>query len=142
MRQFMSRAMVVLATTVGITGITLASAGPVSAQASCTGASLYSNTAHELVAVPTIGNDTHLDNCELGLGNQSDAVYWLQFDLNQCYGQHLAQDGIYGSLTQQAVEHVQAAVHITVDGIYGPQTRDHIKWVNYGGAGSAACFPL
>jgi peptidoglycan hydrolase-like protein with peptidoglycan-binding domain len=143
MRGLMAPAMAVLVTIAGITGMTLAlAAPPVSAQASCTGITIYQNVSNEAVAIPTIGNNTHLDNCDLGVGNQGTAVYWLQFDLNQCYARHLAQDGIYGPLTEAAVRYAQGQVHITQDGIYGPQTRDHIKWVNTGGAGPGACFVL
>lgn len=45
--------------------------------------------------MPTVGANTHNDNCLLGVGNDSAAVWWLQVDLNHCYGQHLAVDGIY-----------------------------------------------
>jgi peptidoglycan hydrolase-like protein with peptidoglycan-binding domain len=135
--------MVIFFAAAGMTWLTAASAPAASAQASCTGASLYKNVAGELAEVPTIGNNTHLDNCELGVGNQSGAVYWLQFDLNQCYGRHLAQDGIYGPLTEAAVRYAQShSGDPVVDGIYGPQTRGYIKWVNYGGAGPGACFRL
>jgi hypothetical protein len=72
----------VLVTASGITGITLASALPASAQASCTGSSAYTNAGGHLVFVPTIGSDTHRDNCDLGLGNDSNAVFWLQTTLN------------------------------------------------------------
>jgi peptidoglycan hydrolase-like protein with peptidoglycan-binding domain len=106
----------------------LTSTPPASAQASCTGSSAYDNSANHLVFVPTIGDDTHLDNCELGLGNDSNAVFWLQTTLNFCYGAGLATDGIYGPLTQAAVRHAQTLAGVTHDGIYGPQTRDHIKW--------------
>lgn len=143
MRRLVAPAMVVLIAVAGITWMTVASVTPAGAQASCTGASLYRNLAAELAEVPTIGNNTHLDNCELGPGNDSRAVYWLQFDLNQCYGQHLVQDGIYGPLTEAAVRYAQrASGDPYVDGIYGPQTRGYIKWVNYGGAGPGACFRL
>jgi len=83
--------------------------------------------------VPTIGNNTHRDNCELGLGNNSQAVVALQETLDGCYGQHLAVDGDYGPLTQAAVEVAQRAANVPVDGIYGPVTRDHIKWFDFGG---------
>lgn len=142
MRQLLSRSMVVLVATAGITGITLVSAGPVGAVASCTGVSGYVNTKGQPVAIPTIGQNTHQDNCELGLGNNSGAVAWLQFDLNQCYGENLAQDGNYGPLTKEAVQDAQAAAGIPQDGVYGPQTRDHIKWTNFNTGGSATCARL
>jgi peptidoglycan hydrolase-like protein with peptidoglycan-binding domain len=128
MRRIVLAAAMVLVTASGITGITLASALPASAQASCTGSSAYTNAGGHLVFVPTIGSDTHRDNCDLGLGNDSNAVFWLQTTLNNCYGQHLALDSDFGPATQAAVKVAQRAAHITVDGVYGPQTRDHIKW--------------
>ena len=90
-------------------------------------------------ACESIGNSSGRYNCDLGVSNQGIAVRVLQFALNQCYGQHLAQDGIYGSLTKQAVEVAQRAAGITADGIYGPQTRDHIKWPEFTGG---HCFRL
>jgi peptidoglycan hydrolase-like protein with peptidoglycan-binding domain len=142
MRRLFFCAMALLVALAGTTLIMLTSGAPASAAASCTGASLYLNTKNEQVEIPTIGDNTHQDDCELGYGNVSNAVYWLQFDLNQCYRQHLTLDKIYGTQTQLAVEVAQRAANIPDDGIYGPQTRDHIKWVNYGGGGAGACFPL
>lgn len=142
MRRHLSVAMVVVLAIAGITWFTLGSAAPVHAQASCTGVSLYLNDANEQAEIPTIGNNTYNDNCDLGVGNQGTAVYWLQFDLNQCYDQTLTQDGIFGSLTKEALQDAQAEAGVTQDGVYGPITRDHITWVNYGGAGEGACFTL
>jgi hypothetical protein len=142
MRRLLSVAMVVVLAIAGITWFSLASAAPVHAQASCTGVSFYLNDANEQVGVPTIGNNTHNDNCELAVGNQGTAVYWLQFDLNQCYDQTLQQDSIFGQNTMEAVQDAQAEAGVTQDGIYGPITRDHITWVNTGGAGEGACFKL
>jgi peptidoglycan hydrolase-like protein with peptidoglycan-binding domain len=140
MRQLMSAAMVLLVSASGITGITLAAAGPASAQASCTSGEQFVNQGGHFVDIPTTASGS--DNCDLGVGNQSLAVQLLQYDLNRCYGQHLTVDGIYGPLTKAAVEVAQRASGATVDGIYGPQTRDHIKWVDaYTGAPSS-CFRL
>lgn len=128
MRRIALAAAAVLVAASGVAGITLAAAGPASAQASCTGTSVYTDAKGFGVFIPTIGNNTHRDNCDLGLGNDSDAVATLQNTLNYCYGQHLTIDGDYGPLTQAAVKVAQRAVNIPADGIYGPQTRDHIKW--------------
>jgi peptidoglycan hydrolase-like protein with peptidoglycan-binding domain len=138
MRRIILAAVMVLVTISGVTGITLLSASAASAQASCTGSSAYTNAAGHLVFVPTIGSDTHRDNCDLGPGNNGNAVYWLQTTLNHCYGAGLALDGSYGPLTQAAVKHAQRVAGITADGIYGPQTRDHIKW----GDASGQCAKL
>jgi peptidoglycan hydrolase-like protein with peptidoglycan-binding domain len=127
MRRFAMSAVVLL---VAAFGITWTSVSQANATASCTSVSAYSDTTGNIVFIPTIGGDTHADNCQLGLGNDNNAVRFLQDTLNHCYSGKLSEDGIYGSLTQAAVKRAQSAVHITVDGIYGPQTRDHIKWWN------------
>ena len=128
MRRIASALAAALVTASGITGITVAAAGPASAQASCTGTSIYTDAKGLGVFIPTIGNNTHRDNCELELGNDSDAVATLQNTLNHCYGQHLTIDGDFGPLTQVAVRVAQRDAGVTQDGVYGPQTRDHIKW--------------
>ena len=132
MRRITLAAVAVLVAASGVTGVTLAAAAPASAQASCTGSSGYTDVKGFGVLVPTIGNNTHQDNCELGLGNDSQAVVALQETLDGCYGQHLAVDGDYGPLTQAAVEVAQRDAHVTVDGIYGPQTRNAINWWDFG----------
>jgi peptidoglycan hydrolase-like protein with peptidoglycan-binding domain len=123
-------AMAVLATASGITGVALAPAIPAGAVTSCTGTSTYTDSLGHghAVLIPTIGNNTYRDNCQLGLGNYSSAVYFLQEDLNRCYSAGLKLDGIYGPRTQTAVENAQFQAGIPDDGIYGPQTRDHILW--------------
>jgi peptidoglycan hydrolase-like protein with peptidoglycan-binding domain len=129
----------VLTAASGMMGATLMSAPPASAQASCTGATLYVNAKGIHVWIPTIGDETSADNCELGVGNDSSAVYWLQYSLNTCYGAGLALDGDYGPLTEAAVRHAQGLAGIPQDGIYGPVTRQHIKWSD---SGSADCAVL
>jgi hypothetical protein len=88
-------------------------AGTLGAQASCTGTSFYTDVNGFTVSIPTIGNGTHLDNCLLGVGYDSEAVAWLQGSLNACYGQHLTVDGSYGRLTEAAVEVAQRDAKIT-----------------------------
>jgi peptidoglycan hydrolase-like protein with peptidoglycan-binding domain len=132
MRRIASAAAAVLVTASGIIGVSLASAPPAAGQASCTNISGFYNTAGISVPVPTIGFNTHQDNCDLGPGNDSVAVQTLQFELDDCYSQNLSQDGIYGPLTEEAVQDAQQALHITADGIYGPVTRSHMSWTNYG----------
>jgi Putative peptidoglycan binding domain len=128
----------VLAAASGLTGIAFISATAADAQSSCTGASGYNNAAGHLVFVPTIGNDTHRDNCDLGVGNSGTAVTWLQTTLNYCYSAGLSVDGSYGSLTQAAVKKAQRAAGVSADGVYGPQTRNAIKW----GDASGQCAKL
>jgi peptidoglycan hydrolase-like protein with peptidoglycan-binding domain len=115
------------------TGVTLATAVTASAQASCTGTTVFRDVTGGLVSIPTIGNDTGQDNCDLGVGNSSSAVTDLQFELNDCYGQHLTQDGVFGQLTKAALQHAQSVEHITADGVYGPVTRDHLHWADSNG---------
>lgn len=133
MRRIALAAVAVLVAASGITGMTLVSAVPASAQASCTGYSPLLGTGGNYMLIPTIGNATGRDNCDLGLGNDSNAVVILQGTLNHCYGQHLTVDGDFGSLTQAALKVAQRREGITADGVYGPQTRDHIKWYDFAG---------
>jgi peptidoglycan hydrolase-like protein with peptidoglycan-binding domain len=128
MRRIALAAAAVLVTASGITGVAVAAAMPASAQASCTDVSGFTDVRGYQAVIPTIGYQTHRDDCELGLGNDSYAVVALQETLNHCYGQHLTTDGDYGPLTQAAVEVAQRAAHVTADGVYGPVTRDHINW--------------
>ena len=116
------------------TGVTLATAVTASAQASCTGVTVFRDVIGALVNIPTIGNNTGRDNCDLGVGNSSSAVEDLQFELNDCYGQHLTTDGIFGQQTKAALQHAQSVEHITADGVYGPVTRDHLHWADSDGA--------
>lgn len=105
-------------------------ATPASAAVSCTGTSVFLDN-NGFVNIPTVGNNTGNDNCELGLGNDSGAVGTLQSALNRCHGAGLVVDNDYGPKTMAAVENAQRAARITVDGIYGPQTRDHITWPHF-----------
>jgi hypothetical protein len=81
--------------------------------------------------LPSINHEARDVNCELANGNASDGVSKLQDALNRCYGANLRRDGIYGTLTENAVRAVQDHHNITVDGRYGPQTRAAMKWPIY-----------
>ena len=70
-------------------------------------------------------------NCVMGRGNQGQAVRSLQSNLNICYGQGLAEDGIYGAATERAVRNVQVAIGARADGVYGPETRSKMAWYTY-----------
>jgi hypothetical protein len=121
----------VTASAVVASGMILASPGLARADSSCTGVSdftLSPSVGDGITAIPTIGNVTHQANCDLAIGSSNGAVTALQRSINKCYGYTLALDGIYGSQTQAAVEHVQSVSGISVDGIYGPQTRNAMKW--------------
>lgn len=58
-----------------------------------------------------------------GIGNSGAAVRQIQTSLNHCYGQNLTVNGIYGTLTSNAMKVAQGRLGITQDGVYGPQTR-------------------
>ena len=126
-----------LALTSGIAVLpALTSAAPASAQASCAGTSLKSAGLGFQVRVPTTGNGTGNTNCDLGIGNQGAAVKTLQTALDKCnLFDNLTVDGMYGPLTQEAVEDVQQADGIHVDGIFGPQTSSHMDWPLAGNPG-------
>lgn len=66
---------------------------------------------------------------ESGTAGQREAIEQLQWDLNMCYGQGLAQDGKYGPRTRNAVMNVQRIFGLTVDGWAGPKTRGAMKHV-------------
>ena len=99
-----------------------------STTASCNSVSLYTDNRGALTDLPTIGYDTHRDNCLMGVGNQSVAVQYLQDNLDLCYNRNIADDGIFGPQTRAALQYAQRVERIPDDGVYGPQTRDHLHW--------------
>jgi murein L,D-transpeptidase YcbB/YkuD len=124
----------------------LAPAPPASAAASCTGTSIFASALGDAIRLPTVGNATGNDNCQLGAGNDSVAVQRLQIALDQCdlnpAGYHqISEDGIYGPDTTGAVTATQRFFGITQDGIYGPQTRNAMFWP-VAGTNGAACQKL
>ena len=58
----------------------------------------------------------------LSRGDQGEGVTRLQALLNVAAGAGLAEDGIFGPLTEAAVTDFQGSRHLLVDGIVGPQT--------------------
>jgi peptidoglycan hydrolase-like protein with peptidoglycan-binding domain len=116
---------------------------PANAAVSCTGTSLIPDGL-VAVRVPTVGNGTGNDNCDLGLGNNGVAVERLQIALDECdsaaFSPALTVDGDYGPLTENAVELTQAYWGVPVDGVYGPQTRDAMSWPVAGTDGDACVF--
>ncbi|MGI6550709.1 MAG: peptidoglycan-binding domain-containing protein [Syntrophomonadales bacterium] len=58
--------------------------------------------------------------------NQGYDVYWLQRHLKEMGYYTGKLDGIFGSLTEQAVRALQKAANIRVDGIVGPETFYHL----------------
>jgi hypothetical protein len=53
-------------------------------------------------------------------------VWALQRLLNRIYGLHLAEDGVFGAGTEEAIKRYQSDTAATVDGIVGPQTQARI----------------
>jgi peptidoglycan hydrolase-like protein with peptidoglycan-binding domain len=100
------------------------------AQASCTGVSTFTVSDGARVHIPTIGNNTHADNCLLGEGNDSPAVGDLQETLIECYGASIAEDNDFGQATKTALQAAQRREGISADGVYGPVTRDHLHWTD------------
>ncbi|NYH77659.1 peptidoglycan hydrolase-like protein with peptidoglycan-binding domain [Actinopolyspora biskrensis] len=75
-------------------------------------------------------------DCLLEQGISNHAVKGLQISLNNCNGQSLAEDGIYGPATRSAVADVQRSAGIAVDGVYGPNTRKNMLWLTATGCNS------
>ncbi|HEX9542896.1 MAG TPA: peptidoglycan-binding domain-containing protein [Streptosporangiaceae bacterium] len=145
-RPLLAAAAAALAVASGIAVLpALTSATPASAAVSCTGTSLVADRGGLFeVRVPTVGNGTGNDNCQLGLGNDNVAVGRLQIALNQCnsraFSPPLAVDNNYGTKTQTAVRKVQAYWGVPVDGIYGPTTRHAMAWPVAGSNGGVCTF--
>jgi peptidoglycan hydrolase-like protein with peptidoglycan-binding domain len=136
MRKAILSTSVMLASVAGMALPFVGSAMPASAAASCTSTSKFTDSVGFTATIPTVGSNTHNDNCDLGEGNVSTAVGALQRDLNACYGAGLAVDNDYGPKTKAAVVTAQRDAGISADGIYGPQTRNNILWIFSGGSGS------
>lgn len=92
------------------------------AQASCAGTTDHVSANFD-AAIPSTSNNSGNFDCIDGLNNQGAAVKQIQTSLNHCYGQNLTVDGIYGPLTQEAMQDAQATLGVPQDGTYGPQTR-------------------
>jgi murein L,D-transpeptidase YcbB/YkuD len=85
-----------------------------------------------LSEVPSYGTSTSCTlslNANTGTDPGTSPVYWLQYNLNKCYGRSLTIDGVYGAKTVAAVKYAQSTVPgLTQDGVYGPNTRSAITW--------------
>ncbi|HEY0636581.1 MAG TPA: peptidoglycan-binding domain-containing protein [Pseudonocardiaceae bacterium] len=81
--------------------------------------------------LPTTTNGSGNTYCGMVEGVRGGGVKALQRTLNVCYGQGLAEDGVYGPVTRWAVANVQAFHKQTVDGWYDPQLRHAMLWAGY-----------
>lgn len=93
------------------------------AQATCGGTTEHMNGVNFRAPVPSTSNGSGIFNCIDGINNQGAAVTEIQKSLNHCHGANLTVDGIYGTLTSNAMKRAQKALGVPQDGIYGPQTR-------------------
>ncbi|MFD7058229.1 peptidoglycan-binding protein [Streptomyces sp. NPDC059906] len=66
--------------------------------------------------------------CQMSKGSTGSHVKALQTSLNECYGENLDPDGIFGNATYWALVRAQREEKIGADGIYGPETRDALGW--------------
>jgi peptidoglycan hydrolase-like protein with peptidoglycan-binding domain len=81
-----------------------------------------SHIVHDEANVPSVASTGSVD-CVMGQGAHSDAVLYLQFSLNYCYGAGLVQDGDFGPRTKAALIEAQRQSGAARDGVYGPETR-------------------
>ena len=98
------------------------SAASTAALPNCDDWSRFNVSRAHYVMIPTVGNETKRRSCVMDEGNQSAGVWVLQLALNECYGQGIAGDSIYGPETKEAVKHAQRKHRIPDDGVFGPQT--------------------
>ena len=98
----------------------LSPASPATAAPQCTSYAVYHGAN-----VPSVGRGGSV-NCQMGQGAQSEAVLYLQYTLNYCYGAGLSQDGDFGPRTKAALIAAQRQAGAAPDGVYGPETRSKI----------------
>lgn len=104
------------------TGLVAGTAGMASAATpTCNWVASYANAW-----VPYYDGTSTVD-CNMVQGNVSQGARQLQTTLNKCYGEHLVEDGDFGSLTKAALMRAQQKAGTAVDGVYGPNTRKAIK---------------
>ncbi|OIJ63577.1 peptidoglycan-binding domain-containing protein [Streptomyces mangrovisoli] len=96
-----------------------AEAGPAAALPRCSQAKSYHQAT---VPASPFGVD-----CLLTVGSQGPGVVALQRSLRRCYGSTIADDGIFGRRTQDALRYAQRQAGTEPDGVYGPNTRRAIK---------------
>jgi hypothetical protein len=67
------------------------------------------------------------NSCGLAKGNNSQAVWGLQMNLNICYKRSLATDGDFGTNTYNALYYAQGVMGAGKDGQFGPETRSKMQ---------------
>ncbi|WP_413092697.1 peptidoglycan-binding domain-containing protein [Streptomyces phaeochromogenes] len=71
-------------------------------------------------------------NCYVIQGNQGEDVRAIQRSLHWCYGKTgVAVDGIFGSITFNALKDVQSDLGLVPDGEYGDFTSRKLRWPLY-----------
>jgi Putative peptidoglycan-binding domain-containing protein len=71
---------------------------------------------------PNIYNINEYSTATIKLNDKGDIVKHIQSTLNLYFGAGLAEDGIYGNATEDAVRNIQKKLGVNVDGIFGPRT--------------------
>jgi peptidoglycan hydrolase-like protein with peptidoglycan-binding domain len=120
------------------------SAGALESLATCTDfRDFLPNSSIDVWVPTTAGGD---GNCQLGVGNQGNAVGKLQLAIHDCYpdlrGVMGPIDRIYGGDTRDAVIEVQRRSRVDDDGYYGPQTKNAMRWPGYQNGQLVACRTL
>lgn len=115
------------AATLSVVG-TFSSSVPAFASSPCTSFTKVTDVYGYFADIPSVGRGTGNTWCWMARGTANSGVTMLQTALYLCYDKSIANDGIFGPHTQQALREVQSFLHISVDGVYGPQTRDAMKW--------------
>lgn len=93
-----------------------------------TGITLSGKSVHAQQAVtnqasnPTTYNISKNSSTIVKLNHKGDIVKYIQSTLNLHFGAGLAEDGIYGKATEEAVKDAQKKLGISIDGIFGPRT--------------------
>ncbi len=98
----------------------------------CTRSVIASMKGGSYSHVPAYGNN---QRCYIESGMENNGVTVLQHSLNQCYGYHLVEDGVYGRHSRDAVTWVQRHRNLTPDGVVrtlNPQQHDvgHLRVLN------------
>lgn len=145
MRRWVHRIVAIAIVLSGSLGVAVVIPSPAhAALPRCTGASIVGNNGGTSI-VPSQGTNTGQVSCALGDGDRYLGVMILQRALNYCHQAGLAEDGIYGELTRNAVIFMQAVAKnrgapIVVDGWYGPKTATYaVKFQVLGGPQNGTC---